>query len=405
MKILIVDDEAKRYKELIKSLERLGVQRVDIHISVSTSNARENLENNQYDLLILDLLIPNWPEEEPHEKNSEDLLNELNCSDELNKPLKIIGITADKADLINTIEHFELQTWQVVQYENSCTGWITKIENCVTYLKSKPRELVQQEHSFDLAIICALDNPELSEVLKLDWNWQQPKPIDDHTFIYEGSFSVKDKQYKVCATHLSRMGMVATTNKATSIINILRPKVIVMTGICGGIKKNTDFGDVIFAECVWDYQSGKMKLEGGKSVFEISPHQIMASTEVRSKMELLKADKNIISELNNDFKGNKADNPKLLLGPVATGAAVVADATYVDVIVSQNRKVLGIEMEIYGLYSAVENTSGEKPKVFALKSVCDFADVDKDDDYQTYCSYMSANVLRVFVERFDRHLF
>ena len=62
-------------------------------------------------------------------------------------------------------------------------------------------------------------------------------------------------------------------------------------------------------------------------------------------------------------------------------------------------------MEIYGLYSAVENTSGEKPKVFALKSVCDFADVDKDDDYQTYCSYMSANVLRIFVERFAEQLF
>lgn len=400
MKILIVDDEASRYKQLIQSLVNLGVERKYIDLSVSTSEAKDKLESNRYDLLILDLLIPLWPEDEPHERNSEDLLNELNCSDEFIKPDKIIGITSDKSGLKATVDQFELQTWQVVQYENSCTDWITKIENCVNYLNTKKDENVQMKHDFDLAIICALDEPELSEVLKLDWNWQPPKPIDDHTFIYEGSFLVNNRTFKVCATHSSRMGMVATANKASSIINILRPRLVVMTGICGGIKKNTNFGDVIFAECVWDYQSGKLKREGKNSVFEISPHQIMASTEIRSKMELLKADKKLIGKISLDFDEHVNASPSLLLGPIATGAAVVADPEYVNKIVSQNRKVLGIEMEIYGLYSAVENTSGVKPKVFALKSVCDFADVDKDDDYQKYCSYMSANVLRVFIERF-----
>mgnify|MGYP003627736920 CR=1 FL=1 len=405
MKILIVDDEATRYKVLIKSLVKLGLGRDDIHISVSTSEAREKLEITQFDLLILDLLIPNWPEEEPHEQHSVDLLNELNCSDELKRPAKIIGITAEKSGLTNTVEQFEIQTWQVIQYENSCTNWVTKIENCVNYLNNRPQVINQQKHQYDLAIICALDEPELSEVLKLDWNWQQPKPIDDHTFIYEGTFNSNGTKYKVCATHCSRMGMVATANKASSIINLLNPKSIVMTGICGGIKKNTDFGDIIFAECVWDYQSGKMKRVDDKSFFEIAPHQIMASTEIRSKMELFKADKDVISKISEDFEDDIQATPKLLLGPIATGAAVVADASYVNTIIAQNRKVLGIEMEIYGLYSAAENTSSIKPKVFALKSVCDFADIDKEDDYQIYCSYMSANVLRVFVERFGYQIF
>jgi len=59
-------------------------------------------------------------------------------------------------------------------------------------------------------------------------------------------------------------------------------------------------------------------------------------------------------------------------------------------------------MEIYGLYSAVENSSNPKPKFFALKSVCDFADSNKDDNFQRYCSFMSANVLRVFMERYGK---
>jgi len=405
MKILIVDDEASRYSVLIKSLVDMGIDRSNICISVSSSDARDKLEQAKFNLLILDLLIPLWPEDEPHEQNSEDLLNELNISEELNKPSKIIGITADKSSLTGTVEKFEHETWHVVQYEASCSDWVKKIQNCVQYLNDHPSEETEQEHKYDLAIICALDDPELTEVLALDWNWKPPKPIDDHTFIFEGSFNSGGKEYSVCAAHCSRMGMVATANKSASIINLLRPKVIVMTGICGGIKKNTDFGDVIFAECVWDYQSGKLKKENGTSVFEIAPHQIMASTEIRSKMELLKADKEVISQISSGFEDDINAEPKLLLGPIATGAAVVADADYVNTIIAQNRKVLGIEMEIYGLYSTVENTSGNKPKVFALKSVCDFADVNKDDDYQKYCSYMSANVLKQLAESFGYQIF
>tara|TARA_R110001599_G_scaffold35086_1_gene111664 strand:- start:116 stop:1333 length:1218 start_codon:yes stop_codon:yes gene_type:complete len=405
MKILIVDDEASRYKKLIGSLINLGISREEIEISICTSDARKKLENTKYDLLILDLLIPLWPESDPSEQHSEDLLNDLNLTSDYEKPVKIIGITANKDASSNVIVHFEMQTWQVVNYEQSCTEWITKIENCVSYLKDQSNKETQFAYNFDLAIICALDDPELSEVLNLDWGWSLPKPIDDHTFIYEGEILIKNKKFKVCATHSSRMGMVATANKTNSIINALRPKLIVMTGICGGIKNNTNFGDVIFAECVWDYQSGKLKRKGEDSIFEISPHQLMACSQARSKMELLKTDKKLINEISQNFSAHMNTNPRLILGPIATGAAVVADIDYVKTILAQNRKVVGIEMEIYGLYSAVENSSSPKPKVFALKSVCDFADVEKNDDYQKYCSYMSANILRVFIERYCEDFF
>jgi len=405
MKILIVDDERTRYKKLIQSLlNNMGLSREDVDYAVCTEDAKKKLAVIEYDLLILDLLIPLWLEDEPSEKHSEDLLNELNCDDEYKKPKKIVGITAEKDTVSETIKQFENQTWQVIRYEPSCTNWITKIENCVRYLQST-NESQKLEFNYDLAIICALDDPELSEILKLNWSWSEPKPIDDNTFIYEGSVTVNNKALKVCAAHASRMGMVATANKTSSIINALRPKMIVMTGICGGIKSNTNFGDVIFAECVWDYQSGKIKGKNGSSSFEVSPHQLTASTDIRSKFELLKADKSLLPQLTNDFGEHVNANPRLLLGPVATGAAVIADPEYVQTIIQQQRKVLGIEMEIYGLYSAVENASNPKPKVFAIKSVCDFADVEKDDDYQKYCSYLSANVLRVFIERYSMSFF
>ena len=57
---------------------------------------------------------------------------------------------------------------------------------------------------------------------------------------------------------------------------------------------------------------------------------------------------------------------------------------------SQHRKLTGIDMETYGVYSAADEAPLPQPSVFALKSVCDFADERKNDDFQAYAAYTSA---------------
>ena len=39
-----------------------------------------------------------------------------------------------------------------------------------------------------------------------------------------------------------------------------------------------------------------------------------------------------------------------------------------------------------------------------LKSVCDFADPDKDDDFQAYAAYTSANLLWAFLKQYMNEL-
>jgi len=46
-------------------------------------------------------------------------------------------------------------------------------------------------------------------------------------------------------------------------------------------------------------------------------------------------------------------------------------------------------MEIYGVYYAARFSTEPRPKAIAIKSVCDFADEEKNDVYQAYAAYTS----------------
>jgi nucleoside phosphorylase len=85
---------------------------------------------------------------------------------------------------------------------------------------------------------------------------------------------------------------------------------------------------------------------------------------------------------------------------MASGAAVLADGSTVERIKQQHRELLGIEMEAYGVFAASEEAAEPRPTVFAMKSVVDFGDATKDDRFQKYGAYTSAQTLRYFVEHY-----
>jgi nucleoside phosphorylase len=72
----------------------------------------------------------------------------------------------------------------------------------------------------------------------------------------------------------------------------------------------------------------------------------------------------------------------------------------VDEIKLQHRSLLGIEMEAYGLFAAAASAEFPRPTPIAIKSVCDFADEDKSDEFQAYAAYTSARALGGFFERY-----
>ena len=57
-----------------------------------------------------------------------------------------------------------------------------------------------------------------------------------------------------------------------------------------------------------------------------------------------------------------------------------------------------IEMEIYGMMLAAESLPDPQPISIAFKSVCDYADPNKNDKWQKYAAYTSATFVYEFIK-------
>ncbi len=398
MKLLIVDDEPRRYERLFAALETIGIPRTNIDMVQGTFDALIRMEKTHYDLLLLDILVPYQVEQDSDVQNSIDLLTEIRNSEVLKCPRYILGITADLEISRDARALFADWTWTVLEFSNSNDEWINRTVNCLTFISKEDR--TPKEPSIDIAILCALANPELDQVLKLPWHWTSPRPIDDGIFVRDGYVECDGQKITVCATSAPRMGMVSSALTAASLISIVKPRLIAMCGICAGVRGKVKIGDVLFADPSWDFQSGKRVRDGKNTQFSTRPHQIPAPHKIRRHMEQIRDDREALIKLGSDFDGETPGISSVKLGPVASGSAVLADGVVVKEIQAQHQELIGIEMEIYGLYAAAHAASSPQPRFMAVKGVCDFADPDKEDAHQKYAAYASANVFRLLIEKF-----
>jgi hypothetical protein len=56
-------------------------------------------------------------------------------------------------------------------------------------------------------------------------------------------------------------------------------------------------------------------------------------------------------------------------------------------------------MEAYGLFTAAETAPRPKPLALCIKSVVDYGDSEKSDDFQDYGAFISARFAKTIIER------
>lgn len=404
MKILIVDDHPRRYDRLIAALKQQGIQRDQVDIVTSAMDARSRLDDQAYDLLLLDVMLPLRPETEESTQNSIDLLFEIKEGELKNPPRYILGITADKTAAGEALGQFEDWCWMILDYSPTNDAWVTRATNIARYVCDQALDRPTEATRTDLVVVCALAKPELSEVLKLPWNWSEPRPLDDVTFVRDGFVEIEGRRITICAAAAPRMGMVSTALLSASLIANLRPRVIAMTGICAGVRDKVKLGDVLFVDPAWDFQSGKRVMDRENTQFSMRPHHLPAPTRVRAHVEQIRDDLIALTKITGEYGEGAPGITRVLLGPVASGSAVLADGEVIQQIRLQHQELIGVEMEAYGLYAAAHAAASPQPLAFALKAVCDFADPDKADGAQKFAAYASARVLQLLVERYGNRL-
>lgn len=397
VKVLVVDDNKEKLKRLIELLSEAGIERSSIDVAVTGADARTRLTQVHYDLMILDVALPMRAEDKPDRRGGIRLLEEVVERELYKLPVSVVGLTGFE-DLFNEFgEQFHARLWTLERYDSGNTGWADRLKAKAKYILARASQPSNITFGTDICIISALHSPELSALRTLPWNWSSPTSLDEVGYYYRGQFTCPKKNVSVIATAAPRMGMVASALLAAKMIAKFRPRLMAMVGICAGVKGECNVGDVLVADPSWDWQMGKFTKDG----FAFAPDQINAPLEVTQKCVQLGDDRQLLFNIREQFTGLRPSNvPVIKVGAVASGSSVLADLAQVSKIKLQHRKLLGIEMEIYGMYAAARDSSPPRPLTFAIKSVCDFADTKKADGFQPYAAHVSAKVFGAFAERY-----
>ncbi len=186
--------------------------------------------------------------------------------------------------------------------------------------------------------------------------------------------------YSVAIFCLNAMG---NTNAGIDVTNALRdlsPSYVFMFGIAGGIKDEVNLADVIIPDNIFYVGLGKHRSNG----IEIRP-------------ETLRTDTLLLQRLHSYVFQDTNNKPyKVKIGPLAVGEHVLANNDAIAELRRLHPKLLGIEMESYGVGLAVFKQGNAH--FAAIRGVSDHADEHKTDNYRAPALKNAADYLAGFIK-------
>lgn len=391
MKILLVEDNYDKFPIIKNCL--VNFEYAEFTKVISVNDALSEVSRNLFDLMIIDIQIPdiNGGEINPH--GGVDLLKSIENLTHSKIPRYIFGLSSHHSDVIKYRDDFRKFGWPLFDINNDSHLWqdliITKansIVNNINYLNA------------DIAIITALEDTELEELLKLNEK-HSTHNINGYKYFFYKIKASTGITLKVVSASAEKMGVTWSSQTATRIIENFKPKMIFMSGICAGVKGKADLGDIIVGDPVWDWGAGKIsENDEGEVVFLPEPHQLNINRRLRERFRELAQNSTFFKELALSWRENDTTTPpRLKVAPMACGSSVISTQITIDDIAGTHRKVTAIEMESYAIMAVA--ASYEIPCA-VIKSVCDLGDINKSDNIQNYCAYTSASVVMKFITEY-----
>lgn len=399
IRILVVDDDGEKSRLIARTFEELSGEVLHEVVYVSdVHEAKRTLSASGFDLLVLDINLPKRRELEAEADGGVELLRWLKAAGKSHRPKYIVGLTAYEASFEIAAKDFQNFIWQIVKFSHEDLAWRGKLKQSLIVIaeqSSPPYSSDGRTYKVDVAVVTALAEPELTAVLTLPAAWKELKVRHDASPYHVGSLQKKGREVSLVAVAASDKGLSGAAVAATKLIYTFRPRFLCMVGICAGLKKRTQIGDVLVADPVWDWGSGKIKQgKGGREEFHPAQYQLRLNETLRTQVLRLEADKEWREKVHLNFTSRKPKGLfRVRVGPVASGASVLQNSKVVDGVLAKHKDLLGIEMEIFSMMFAAHVAPMPRPTAVALKSVCDFGDGKKNDKYQRYAAYTSAAAL------------
>ncbi len=395
MHILIVEDSPEK-REAIRRLlltslgqECLGT----IENAESVISAVARLKERAFDLLILDLVLPIRDSDVPKIDSGAKILEEIYDGVECKRPTHIICLTADM-DAASAIEVTLRRGIGHLVYYDPASLWINELRDKVLYVKKRIADVagLTRQYCVDLVLITSSPEAELAQVLRLPGSFAAEYCQEDSVDYYLAEWITSwGKNLRVVACAAPVMGMTAACCTTMKAISRWSPKYIAMCGIAAGTRPDMNFGDVLVAEAAYDYGSGKIH-EGSDGVrkFLPSPVHLTIDDSTHAVLQRCARDGLIAAAIERGLMDSLPQRLKVVIGMLASGAAVVQSDSFLNEVIDRCRKVVGIDMEAYGVFHAARLSARPKPRVVVAKSISDFGDNGKNNKCQALAAYTSA---------------
>jgi nucleoside phosphorylase/CheY-like chemotaxis protein len=392
MKILLVDDEFDKAYNIIDALAEAGLSENNLLHRSNSREARQALQESDFDLVLIDLNLPEMLGAPPKQDGGLEFFDLLMLDSKVRLPKAVLFITG-KEELLDKAEAEAFRRGaQLCLYSLTDIRWKSILLSKIRYLKAQQERIGEIYPQVDIVIITALRS-ELRAVLNLPYNWENTRYSNNSVNYSHGNLERADGLHVSFVTAAAyTKGMPSSAALAAQMCLLFKPKYVVMLGICAGIKNETELGHVIVADPTWDWGSGKIaENEEGERVFLMSPQQRPLNTQISQLCVDLSSRPDVLKAIRMGWDSKVPEGEfKVQIGPMASGASVLANDKAVNEIALQNRDIIAIEMEAYAVMAAAEYALKPAPIAIAIKSVCDFADANKGKDWQSYAAYTSA---------------
>lgn len=406
IKILVVEDQYEKRRRVIAHLTSLpGIGMENIEYADNVIDAKRKLKRTKYALLVLDINIPLRSDQAPVLGGGLDLIAFIKGNNQAIPPSYIFGMTAYDESFLEAAAEFSSALWKLVMFDPADDSWTTALTAAVSFLVSHhqpPYENDGTTYHVDVGIVVALEE-ELSPFRDMLEGWSELTVPNDPARYFTGSVALDDRAITVIAVACPRMGLPVAAVSASKLIIGFRPRYLVTAGICAGVKDKTELGDLLVSDPCFDWGSGKwVSSSDGALEFKPAAYPWRLSEVLRREVVALGERASLLADLAASFKGSRpARVPTVLVDAMASGGSVLQADPFMAAIRAQHKNLIGIDMESYAVLTAAEYCGSPQPKAIAVKSVCDFGDGQKNDQFHGYASHMSACFVLELLKRFD----
>lgn len=174
IRILIVDDSKKKRSNISALiLDNHDILQSNVVEVECVRDARRILYKDYFDLMILDLVLPNEIGGDSLPQNGVSFLNELAINPSIKVPIHVVGISGFQDEVQKFNNDFKSRLWNLIDYDESSQVWQDQLQSIIFHLVKTRQQFISASFTNQSDIIIAgLENDNLPNTL-LGFSWAE----------------------------------------------------------------------------------------------------------------------------------------------------------------------------------------------------------------------------------------